>query len=145
MKNLSIRFIDEKVKKVKGVKYVCSKIKINDFNERFDTPLDYWGIDDYKQQWKEGLERLKTHDVSCLVVGICDSKKGRKYLNWWPLYKEEDTIVVQNGVFYSDFYEEYFGDNEVTVKNCYDFIGPRIPEDFPEGLKPSEWVISLND
>jgi hypothetical protein len=143
MQNFLIRFTDKKIRKRKGIDYVRGEIVINDFKEFFDIPLDFWTISDYERQWKEGLERIKTSDTSCLIIAICDPKKTGPYINWWPLYKEKNNIFIQNEVFFGDVYKKDFGDHEVTIDNCYNFIGPRIPEDFPLDLRPSEWVVKL--
>lgn len=58
-------------------------------------PLNWWTIKEYEKQWKEGLERIKSHDKSCLVVSIYDPIQEPQ-VEWWILYKEGNKIFVQN-------------------------------------------------
>lgn len=144
--NLFIKVGNKKPKIINNVLAVMGKIHINDFKETIYIPLDLWALDDYKQQWKEGLERIKTHDQSCLVATIHDPNI-RPYINWWLLYKVGDKIYIQNCLYLSDIYKNYIGDKIFTVENCYEFIPPRFSEDDcnEEGFSVSEWVISLTN
>lgn len=137
--NLSISIVDKKPKKY-GVR---GEIIIDDFIEHFDAPLDWWSVDDYKQQWKEGLKRLLDHDTSCLVVTINDPN-CRKFIEWWPLYKIDNKIHIQNHIIIEDIYEERIGGKPFTRETCYDFI-PRYRSHTDEGNKISEWVIDWNE
>jgi CdiI N-terminal domain len=98
----------KKPRKRWGVLSVEGEIKINDFKEGFDMPLDWWSIQDYERQWKHGLKRLFDHDTSCLIVAVNDPK-CRKFIEWWPLYKIGNKIHIQNHIIIDDLYEEIKG------------------------------------
>jgi hypothetical protein len=97
--------------------------------------MNYWSIQDYERQWQEGLDRLKKHDTSCLVVFVYDPKI-RPFIEWWVLYKKEDKVYIRNQILVDEIYENQIGNKSFTVESCYDFIHPR-----KEKRKVSEWII----
>lgn len=133
--NLSIAIINKKPKK----SYVTGQIIIEDFLEYFDSTIDYWSVQDYELQWKEGLQRLLYYDSSCLIVAINDPH-CRKFIEWWPLYKIGNKIHIQNHIIIDDLYEERIGNKSFTLQTCYDFI-PEYRSHTTDGNKISEWVI----
>ena len=133
--HLKIEILNKKPKKY-GVK---GQITIGDDIEYFDAPLDWWTIKDYESQWENGLKRLLHNNVSCLVVAINDPH-CRKFIEWWPIYKIDNKIHVQNHIIIEDIYAERIGDKPFTLETCYDFI-PQYRSHTEEGNKISEWVI----
>lgn len=101
--------------------------------------LEYWTPEMYREQWREGLKRLKTHNNSCLVISIPNQQNPDDTVNVWALYRIGDTIHIQN--HYLDY--NIYGNKTITPENCYDFfIEPR--EVFTEsGMKISEWVVPI--
>lgn len=142
--SISIKIIDKKPKKKWGVLTVKGEIQINDFKEKFYSSLDWWSLDDYLTQWQEGLNRLKDHDKSCLVVMI-DNPKYRKFVEWWELYKVDHKIYINNSIVIDDIYEKYIGNQSFTVETCYDFIPDRGEPYDEDGNKISEWVVDWNE
>jgi hypothetical protein len=141
--DIRVEITSKRPRKIHNVKAYEGRIYIGDFNEHLYIPLDWWTIEDYKRQWKEGLERIKTHDTSCLVVTIHDPGI-RKFVDWWTLYKEGNTIYVQNGWLIEDAYEQTVGNKPFTPETCYDFVSPRTTHT-EEGDKISEWSVPYND
>lgn len=139
---MNILITDEKSKKRNGVWVVKGEIQINDFEETLYIPLDWWSLDDYKQQWEEGKNRLLTHKTSCFVVAIHDPKI-RPYINWWLLYKVGNKIYIQNQMIIGEIYEDQIGDKIFTLQTCYDFIPERGGRYDEDGNKISEWVTEL--
>lgn len=133
--SLMIEIINRKPKKYG----VTGQIIIDDFMEYFDSPLDWWSVDDYEKQWKEGLARLSNHNTSCLIVAINDPD-CRKFIEWWPLYKIGNKVHIQNHLVIDDLYEEKIGNKPFTLQTCYDFI-PEYRSYTSEGTKISEWVV----
>lgn len=123
--------------------HITGKLIINESIEYFDSPLDWWSIEEYELQWQEGLRRLLDHDVSCLIVAIDDSR-CRKFIEWWPLYKIGNKIHIQNHIMIDDIYEERIGNNPFTHETCYNFI-PKYRSHTQEGNKISEWVIDWDN
>lgn len=123
------------------------RITIDDFTERVALNNNSWGIEDYKRQWREGIERLKTHDTSCLVTTASDM--FRRPSMWiWAMYKENDTVYIQNHILNDRTLAGL--DNPVvpqvlTAENYYDFILPRFDEDDSDEKGPLEWSVPLED
>lgn len=140
---INMKITSKKMRKINGVLAYEGYITIGSFSESIVIPIDLWGKEDYLRQWKEGLERIKTHDTSCLVNFIYNPRI-RPLLKWWILYKVNNVVCVQN-LMYPDFvYEEIIGNKLFTPDTCYNFIPPRITE-FEDGGKPSEWCVPLGD
>lgn len=144
MKNFNIEVISDKPKRIDNELVYIGKITIGDFQEKFHMPLDSWTIDEYKQQWKEGLERIKTHDSSCLIVTM-SKQKTDPFILIWVLYKVNNNIFIQNQLLVNEILKEISTDlPPYDEKTCYQYITPRetISED---GDKISEWQIDITD
>lgn len=102
----------------------CGQITIGTFKEKFVMPLDYWTLNDYKRQWQEGLERIRSHDNSCLVATVQDPNRF-PLIDMWVIYKIKDKLFIQNHMLCNDVYKEVIGDNVFTPENCYNFILPQ--------------------
>ncbi|HVW99300.1 MAG TPA: hypothetical protein VHA52_02505, partial [Candidatus Babeliaceae bacterium] len=139
--NVEIRVMINEVERATNIDCIWGAIKINDFYEAFVIPLEYWGIEDYQKQWKEGLARIKSHDISCLVASVQDPLKA-PLINWWILYKIGNEIVIQNQLLVEEYYEQEIGSNSFTPENCYNFISPRVSIT-EEGDNVSEWIVTL--
>jgi len=140
--NLYINIIDNKPVERNNVFVVKGEINIGDCSEILYIPLDWWSLTDYKQQWQEGLMRLKNYDTSCLVVAV-HNPSIRPYINWWLLYKVENKIYVRNQLLIEDAYAEQIGNKVFTVQNCYEFIPSRCDRYDEDGDEISEWTINL--
>lgn len=147
MKKFNIEVISKKAEKTDGFLAYVGQIVIGDFTERFDIPIDSWSIEQYKQQWKEGIKRLEKHDYSCLVV-TAQNLRYNPLIETWVLYKERDMVFIQNELLNREIIKEYHLSLDLSVfndKTCYQFVTyPRetITED---GTKISEWKISVDD
>ena len=136
VERFDIRVLKRSPEKTKGKMYQPGRITIGDFTERFWMPYDYWNIDQYKKQWKEGIARLKNHDTSCLVTAIklYDDKIGSSL---WVLYKEGDTIFIQNHARSNELNKEL-----ESGFPPYEALAPRT---IPQHGRPDEWSISVQN
>jgi len=126
------------------------EIQIGDFKEGFTMPLDAWTIEDYEQQWKKGLERIKTHETSCLVAKA-QNPAGRvpgskPLVELWVLYKVGKVIYIQNNLLIAETLNDldlsYKDLSQFNKETCYQYITLR--ETFTEdGDKTSEWQIKI--
>jgi hypothetical protein len=98
--------------------------------------LHHWDLQDYLHQWKEGIERIKTHDTSCLITGfeeakMIDGERCSPCLSWIVLYKKGNKVIVQELSFYEGLYDEYIGtDVIIDQNNCYNYI-PQYNQYYP--------------
>ena len=146
MNKFSIEVISKNPKKINGLLSSAGRITIGDFTETFIMSLDSWTIEDYRQQWKEAIERIKTHDASCLVT-TAQNISTYPFIMLWLLYKVENKIFLQNQLINTEILEELnlpFKLSEFNIKNCYNLITPReiLSED---GETYSEWSVMLDE
>jgi CdiI N-terminal domain len=147
MKKFNIQVISKEPKKIYSLLSHTGQITIGDFTETFIMPLDNWPIEEYQQQWKKGIERLKTHKYSCLVATV-QNLETNGLVNLWLLYKDKDTIFIQNELLNKSILQEMnipLKMSDFNSTTCYDFITyPRVT--LTEcGAKISEWSISTKD
>jgi hypothetical protein len=138
----SIRFLDpsKPAYRVNNIPVYTGEIVIGSFSEYIRPCLNFWSIADYQRQWRTGIERLKTHDTSCLIVWV-DGKNKIRGVESWALYKEGDKVIFQNHVCWSRrAYKKLFKNQPITPDNCYDYIRPRNPNGCAQ-----EWSIPLTD
>lgn len=135
MQDFNIRVLKRNPIKFEGETRQPGKITIGNFSERFWMALSYWNLQEYKKQWEEGIQRLKTHDSSCLVVKI-RKIDTEVVVSAWVLYKQGDTIIFQY---------HFLPDEEMAVhlppfdtKTWYMHIRPRSNE-------LEEWKIPAKD
>lgn len=110
-------------------------------------PLTDWSIEMYKQQWKEGLERIEKTSFSCLVTTVQHLDKNA-LIELWVLYKENNTIFLQHSLITRSMIQELnlpLNLAAFTPKNCYEdapFPRETITE---EGNAVYEWEINYDD
>lgn len=136
MKNFKIEVISKKPKKICGLLSHTGQITINDFQEKFTMPLIDWTVEDYQKQWEEGLERIKTHNQSCLVATV-QNLKFNPHILLWTMYKEGNKIFFHNQLLISTIVEEL--QLPITLasfnsQNCCQFINPIIVNENNEGV-----------
>lgn len=136
--NLSISVID-RIPKKEWNDAIKGKIQIGEYVESFYMPIDYWSLKDYENQWKEGVERLRTKNQSCLITAVNDPKES-PFIEWWILYRVGNKICIQNCIIPADIYKEMIGDKPFTTETCYDFIPARVTYS-EDGEQISEWCI----
>ncbi len=145
IKNFNIEVISKKAETIYRRKYYRGRITVGDFTETFIMSYDNWSIDEYKQQWKEGIERIKTHDSSCLVVCFEGTLKSPRIV-LWTLYKEESVIYIHNQyLFYEIFQERSKGLPPFDANSCYLYIILPRETTTEDGDKISEWSVDLQD
>lgn len=118
-------------------------IRIGDMQESIYSPVTTWSIREYKKQWKDALDRLQNHTKSCLITGFV-IKNGEPELEWWPMYKIDNKVYVQNQWLWGDNYKEAIGDKPFTPDTCYDFVRDRRTVNY-EGTDLSEWSVDWTD
>jgi hypothetical protein len=144
MKKLKIEVIKKKPEKIYGLLSHVGQITIGDYKETFIMPLDNWTLEEYQQQWKEGLERIKSHAVSCLITSVQNLGTRHPSIEMWILYKEGKTIFIQQSLLINETVEHSMKLSEFNSKTCYQFIDPR--ETITEsGQEISEWSINISD
>lgn len=123
MNILKIEIIDDKLKKIfKESRPLCQgKMIIGDFEYLFYFNYDTWCLKDYKLQWKQGLERIKNYNSSCIVTSITLSKKP--FVEIWYLYKKDNKILVQLQFLAGYIFDERAkGLPPFDLETCYQYV-----------------------
>jgi len=151
MQQLKIDVISKKPKKVYGLLAHTGEITIGDYKETFIMPLNSWTLEEYKQQWREGLERIKTHDTSCLV-NLIQNMDANPLIEMWVLYKVKDIIYIQQYLLNREIVKESNSPSlsNFNSKTCYQFIDPRIVNESGHGItedgeEVSEWHVNIKN
>jgi contact-dependent growth inhibition (CDI) system CdiI-like immunity protein len=122
-----------------GVVASLGIIQIGSYQERFIASLMYWSADDYRCHWKQAIERiLNSSDVSCLITSMVDPT-ARNHIFWWPMYRENNTVFIQNCILFFDQLQSPFDErnpfSSVTERQTIDEDDNRI----------SEWSVQINE
>ncbi len=145
MRQFNIEVISKQPEIVDGFLSYWGRITIGEFFERFVMTIENWKLQDYLEQWKEGLDRLKKQNFSCLVVNV-QNLDTYPSIETWNLYKDKDIIYLQNSLLIDETVEHKpLKLTDFDRYNCYQFIDyPRetITED---GQNISEWAIEAED
>lgn len=140
MNNFSIKIIDPQIRKYYRT-YCIGEIQVADLQETFEMPLKYWSQNDYKQQWKNAIKRIVTHEQSCFVIEL-ELTKTAPRANLWILYKDGDIVHMQNKILFGLRFINMLKKEPFTMETCYNFIRPRRTKT-DDGMKISEWNIEL--
>lgn len=138
---ISIEFIDKTPYEYNNVLFCKALLKIDDFEEIIRVPIEYWTIEDYEQQWKEGLDRIKIKYYSCLITSVYNPKI-KPWIEFWPMWKIGSKLYMENQYIFFDVYKKVIRNGCFTIKNCYNFI-PKKRTINRFGQKPSTWVVDL--
>ncbi|MBI2775262.1 hypothetical protein HYX58_04625 [Candidatus Dependentiae bacterium] len=135
MNGFNIRALKKNPIKISGEMRHPASITIGKFRETFWIPLDYWSLDEYRKQWRNGIERLKTRDTSCLIERVRIDEHDLIGAAW-VLYKVKDSVIFQ--------YHFIPGKEDIShlpvfdTNTCYLYIRPR-------SSTAEEWAILVKD
>jgi hypothetical protein len=115
------------------------EIALDDFVEHFESPLTFWDVDRYENQWREGIERLLGGaPKSCLITSMLEPKYEH-FGTWWVLYRDGQRVVVQNQLLLLDVFGSDFDPDQP-----YDCIRDRISLS-ADGEPISEWFLNFDE
>lgn len=140
--DISIKFIDKKSKGNQGFVARKGQIKISNYTESFEPSFDWWTLDDYERQWKEGIERLKNNAQSCLVATVFDPRI-KPWIEWYVMYKVNNQIHIRPQAIFGQNYRDRVGIKAFTPDTCYDFI-PLLQGSGSGTQKISEWIVAFD-
>ncbi|UJW28738.1 hypothetical protein L3Q67_26105 [Saccharothrix sp. AJ9571] len=116
------------------------RVRINDFSEKFQVDLSFWGADDYRRSWRNAFAAIDSASdgIACFLTSVTDPAKSN-FVTCWPLYREGDVVYIQNTVLFLENLRDIF-DLEYPWRS----LDPRATTD-EDGNKISEWAADLND
>jgi len=115
------------------------ELRLGDDHERFESVIGFWSVDEYRQSWAEGLQRLLAGEsTSCLATSVSDPSSAN-FVEVWPLYRQGPDVFVQNSLLFLDQLSHEFDPaapwQSVASRSVVDEDGQAI----------SEWRVSLDD
>ena len=143
----AIEVITKKPKIVDGLLSYWGKITIGDYQDIFVIPLSNWTIEQYKEQWGEGLERIKTHNSSCIITDIRTVKIRPKSIcvELWFLYKLDSIVFLQNRILGGAVLKEMEVDLFPFDLNTFYLRIPPRKNLTENGRKIVEWSVNISD
>jgi hypothetical protein len=110
-----------------------------ELDEEFHADLHDWGKQEYETQWLQALDGLLQGEQKAVLIIRYVNQKQSDNLEWWALYRDDDTVHVQNHLpFYAAF------DREFSVAEASSFLHDRVTVD-ENGNRISEWDVPLKE
>jgi hypothetical protein len=141
MISISIKFQDKTPYEYNNVLFCKALLAIDEFEEVLMVPIEHWTIEDYEQQWKEGLERIKIKYYSCLITSVYNPKI-KPWIEFWPMWKVGNRLYIENQYIFFEIYKKVIKDRPFTIRNCYNYI-PKKRTISRSERKPSIWIVDL--
>ena len=110
---------------------------LGDSKEYFGSSLYQWKKKDYELQWRQAVKALLDgKDRAALITTYCGPEVAT-HLEWWPMYVEGKTIVIQDQLLFYDQLIKPF-----SLQEAFSFLRDRRTAN-AEGNKISEWIIGF--
>jgi hypothetical protein len=107
---------------------------MDDHEEHTLVPIDYWSMDDYRRQWREGAERIVSGlRLSCLITQMPAPLTPDPMMAWTLYRLDEITIAIREEGFY-----------EVDPQDPYASL-VEYGYDAANGETTSEWRLTVAD
>jgi CdiI N-terminal domain len=134
-----ISLTDESVSELEaGVMAVYGQIRVGDFSETFVASLDSWNRDRYERHWKGAIAKIVDgSDRSALITSYVEPIHST-HLMWWPLYREKNSVYLQNPMLFYDQLKKPF-----SAEAPWDSVRERQTVS-PEGKGISEWATDFD-
>jgi len=116
----------------------CIQITIGRFVETMDSGCEYWSRKQYEQHWVSELDNLLGLRASGVLITWMIDPQQDGWITTWPMWREGETIFVQNRLLDVQLIEGEFSVADLPV-----YIGERRVDD-EEGNKISTWVASCD-
>ena len=115
------------------------RIRIGHFSESFVSALTFWTDSQYLEHWHDAVRRVTyTGQDSCLITSIADPLRS-EMLFWWPMYREGDQVIIQNGLLFFSELERSF-----DPTNPFETVPERVMLN-EDGQRVLEWVVTVQD
>ena len=114
------------------------ELVLGEFKENFVASLYQWNKVDYETQWRDAIKALIEGSKSALIVEYVSPEFSSK-LEWWPMYRMENVVYIQNHLLFYDQLTRPF-----TLENMFSFVKDRVTVN-EDGNRISEWSVKLSD
>ena len=118
--------------------HILASISLGEYVEELHIPIDYWGIEEYKNSWAksiaDGIEKKK-HSV---LITSMHEPESLNFISAWIIYYDGEISYVQNKIIFVDDFPEF------DTSKINEYVNKR--EIFNEdGFKISEWIVKTKD
>jgi hypothetical protein len=110
---------------------------IGDSKEGFVSSLYQWSKQQYETQWKQAVRILLEGNSKAALITEYLSPDAASHLQWWAMYREGETVYLQNHLLFYDQLEKPF-----SIENPYESLQDRETIS-QEGQQISEWSVSI--
>lgn len=137
--NFSIKVLSEPQDYVFDEPCNWCQINIDDFCERFPIPTSVWDVEQYKQQWRDCIQRISEGNIKdFLITGMRDPSSS-DFISLFALYRVRDSIFIQNQIILCEGNEA-----QILTMSILDLVEDRETHT-EDGVEISEWEISIDD
>lgn len=119
--------------------WAVGRIVAGELDEEFHANLYEWDKHAYETQWLQSLERLLGDDQKAVLITNYVNQQESSNLEWWALYRDGDTVHVQNHLPWYDSF-----DREFSIAEASSFLHDRVTID-EDGNRVSEWDVPLRE
>lgn len=114
-------------------------IRINDFNERFFSPTEFWSREEYLKNWYQELNKLLNGFSCAKLITKMYNPKYANYLQSYVFYLADENVFIREQFL-------FLGESpkQILLEDLYskELIREIYNE---EGKKISEWKCSKKD
>ena len=122
-----------------GAAAVYGKIEIGSYSETFSASLVKWSQTEYEEHWKRALSRIVEGGKHSALVTSCVEPTPGGFLVWWPLYREGETVYVQNEMLFFDRLTA-----PLSLDQPWEALRQRQTAN-DEGIPVSEWTTTVGE
>jgi hypothetical protein len=139
--SILIRYLHKLPQEPGAPEAALGEITLGTFVEEFEMILTTWDYEQYEQQWRTGIQRLLKGELkSCFLTSYWREKDAFGG-EWWPMYRVQDQVIVQNHLIRPDIFEQHF--ENFDPEDPYLSIPDRRSLD-ENGRQISEWSIPFD-
>jgi hypothetical protein len=112
-------------------------ITLGSHTERFQSPVGYWSLRDYEQQWIAAARRLLSEPETVFLTSVADPD-AVEVIRGWPMWRDDELVYVHERLFILNQLDHKF-----DVEQPYSHIGQRLQ--IGEDGRISEWRLQVED
>jgi hypothetical protein len=112
------------------------EICIGSFREKFASDTTFWPRSRYEQQWIAAARQIMTAARAAMITSLVEPSSSN-FVRWWALYRDGDSIAMQEQLCFLDELHESFDPERV---GRYVRQRETISED---GQPISEWFTTV--
>ncbi len=120
--SFSISFLDEPVFYDEQTPMAAGELVLGELKENFVACLYQWNKVDYEAHWHNAIKTLVEGSKSALIVEYV-SPEFATHLEWWPMYRVENVVYIQNQLLFYDQLTQPF-----SLENMFSLVKDRVTD-----------------